>query len=130
MVLFNLVANLAIVREIGSLFTATGNDAALRQSLSISAFLMVYGAALLALGFWRRIAFIRWQALILLLFTIAKVFLYDTGGLSQGYRVASFICLGALLMAVSFAYQKDWLSLRAGGDDQNEVAANLSEEPR
>jgi uncharacterized membrane protein len=32
--------------------------------------------------------------------------------LSQGYRVVSFLGLGALLMAVSFAYQKDWLALR------------------
>ncbi len=111
LILFNLAAILSVVREIDALFTST--DAGLRQSLSTSAFLMLYGVGLLALGFWRRVAFIRWQALILLTFTIAKVFLYDTGGLSQGYRVASFVCLGTLLMAVSFAYQKDWLSLRA-----------------
>ena len=73
---------------------------------------MLYGAGLLAVGFWRRSAFIRWQALILLVFTIAKTFLYDLRDLSQGYRVLSFLGLGALLMAVSFAYQKDWLALR------------------
>jgi hypothetical protein len=33
--------------------------------------------------------------------------------LSQGYRVVSFFALGALLMAISFAYQRDWLNLRA-----------------
>jgi uncharacterized membrane protein len=32
--------------------------------------------------------------------------------LSQGYRVVSFLCLGILLMAISFAYQRDWLALR------------------
>ena len=68
--------------------------------------------ALLAIGFWKRIAFIRWQALVLLLFTICKVFLYDIGSLSAGYRVVSFFGLGAVLMAVSFAYQKDWLALK------------------
>ena len=73
---------------------------------------MLYGAILLAAGFWRRAAFVRWQALILLIFTILKVFLSDVSGLSQGYRVASFLGLGALLMAVSFAYQKDWLGLK------------------
>ena len=73
---------------------------------------MLYGAGLLAVGFWKRTAFIRWQALILLVFTIAKTFLYDMRNLSQGYRVVSFLGLGALLMAVSFAYQKDWLGLR------------------
>jgi len=40
------------------------------------------------------------------------VFLYDISGLSQGYRVASFMGLGALLMGVSYAYQKDWLGLK------------------
>ncbi|HMF64409.1 MAG TPA: DUF2339 domain-containing protein, partial [Edaphobacter sp.] len=48
-----------------------------------------------------------------IVFTIAKTFLYDMRNLSQGYRVISFFCLGALLMAISFAYQKDWLALRA-----------------
>ena len=52
------------------------------------------------------------QALVLLVFTIGKTFLYDTRNLSQGYRVLSFLGLGALLMTISFAYQKDWLSLR------------------
>jgi uncharacterized membrane protein len=55
---------------------------------------------------------VRWQALILILFTIAKVFLFDISGLSAGYRVASFMALGALLLAVSYAYQKDWLGLK------------------
>jgi uncharacterized membrane protein len=110
----NLVAVLACVRELEAAWRrSTGNpEADLKKSLAISAFLMVYGAVLLAIGFWKRSAFIRWQALILLVFTIGKTFLYDTRDLSQGYRVLSFFGLGALLMAVSFAYQKDWLALR------------------
>jgi uncharacterized membrane protein len=74
---------------------------------------MLYGALLLAAGFWRRSGFLRWQALGLLVFTIFKAFLYDMRDLSQGYRVVSLLGLGALLMAISFAYQKDWLGLRA-----------------
>jgi uncharacterized membrane protein len=74
---------------------------------------MLYGGGLLAIGFWKRSAFVRWQALVLLVFTIGKTFLYDTRNLSQGYRALSFLGLGVLLMAVSFAYQKDWLALRA-----------------
>jgi uncharacterized membrane protein len=109
-ILFNLATILTIVREIGALWTRS--EANLQRSLAISGFLMLYGAALLTLGFLKRSAFTRWQALILLLFTIAKVFLSDMSGLSQGYRVASFLGLGILLMAVSFAYQKDWLNLK------------------
>ena len=113
----NLVAIIACVRELDTVWNVTSiqPQAGLQKALAISAFLMVYGAVLLAVGFWKRTAFIRWQALILLVFTIAKTFLYDMRNLSQGYRVVSFLGLGALLMAVSFAYQKDWLALRDSG---------------
>ena len=111
---FNLIAVLTGVREVEAIW---GNspatvDSALQQALAISAFLMLYGAALLAAGFWKRSGFLRWQALLLLVFTIFKTFLYDMRDLSQGYRVASILGLGALLMAISFVYQKDLLHLR------------------
>jgi hypothetical protein len=118
-VAFNLIAVLTGVREIAAIWGSSsagaagaGADAALQQALAISAFLMLYGAALLTVGFVRRSGFLRWQALALLVFTIFKAFLYDMRSLSQGYRVVSFLGLGALLMAISFAYQKDWLHLR------------------
>jgi uncharacterized membrane protein len=78
-----------------------------------SAWFMIFGAILLDVGFWRRSAFLRWQALVLLAVTIAKVFLSDMSQLAQGYRILSFIGLGALLLTVSFVYQRDWLKLRA-----------------
>ena len=112
----NLIAVLTGVREIAAIWarsSVTTPDAALQQALAISGFLMLYGAGLLAVGFWRRSGFLRWQALLLLVFTIFKTFLYDMRNLSEGYRVVSLLGLGALLMAISFAYQKDWLNLRA-----------------
>ena len=113
---FNLVAVLTGVREMSAAFApppgAANMDAALQQALAISGWLMLYGALLLAVGFLRQSSFLRWQALVLLAITIVKVFLYDIRDLSQGYRVVSFLALGALLMVVSFAYQKDWLNLR------------------
>ena len=77
-----------------------------------SAFFMAFGAILLALGFSRHSAFLRWQALVLLAASIAKVFLIDVSQLSQGYRILSFLGLGALLLAVSFVYQRDLFHLR------------------
>jgi uncharacterized membrane protein len=77
-----------------------------------SAWFMLYGAALMTVGFLRRSAFLRWQALLLLTLSIGKVFLFDTSHLNEGYRVASFLGLGVLLLAVSFVYQRDWLALR------------------
>ena len=82
---------------------------------SYSAFFMLFGAVVLALGFSRHSAFLRWQALVLLAVSIAKVFLVDVSELSQGYRILSFLGLGALLLAVSFVYQRDWFHLRDRG---------------
>jgi uncharacterized membrane protein len=84
---------------------------------SYSAFFMLFGAALLTLGFWRRSQFLRWQALVLLAISIGKVFVFDVNQLSRGFRILSFFGLGALLLAVSFVYQRDWLNLR---DKQSE----------
>lgn len=90
---------------------------------SYSAWFMLFGAMLLAVGFWRRSSFLRWQALVLLAVAIAKVFLYDMSELSQGYRILSFLGLGALLLGVSFVYQRDWLNLR-GREARENSAAN------
>lgn len=105
----NLIALQAGIAEIQTFWTHGTTcyycgETPLQTALSISAFLMLYGTALLAAGFWKHSAFLRWQGLGLLVIAILKTFLYDVRNLSQGYRVASFLGLGALLMAVSFAY--------------------------
>ncbi len=87
-------------------------DYRMYAQFTYSAFFMLFGAVLLAVGFWRRVAFLRWQALVLLAVSIGKVFIVDVSTLSQGYRILSFLGLGALLLGVSFVYQKDWLNLR------------------
>jgi uncharacterized membrane protein len=92
-------------------------DYKMYAQFTYSAFFMLFGAVLLILGFWRHSAFLRWQALVLLAVAIAKVFLVDTSALSQGFRILSFLGLGALLLAVSFVYQRDWLNLRAPGGE-------------
>ena len=79
---------------------------------SYSAWCMLYGSVLMTAGFLRRSAFLRWQALVLLAFSIGMVFFNGVSHESQGYRVLSFLVLGVLLLTVSFAYQKDWLRLR------------------
>jgi uncharacterized membrane protein len=81
-----------------------------------SAWFMAFGAALLAIGFARRSAFLRWHALVLIAVTVGKVFLLDISELSQGFRIVSFLGLGALLLGVSFVYQRDWLNLRGQRD--------------
>ena len=92
------------------------------RDFSFSAIWIVYGAALMIAGFWKRSAFIRWQAMVLLAVTIGKVFLYDSRELQQIYRILSFIALGVMLMAVSYAYHRDWFKLsprKSGGAEES-----------
>lgn len=81
------------------------------EYFTYSALWMAYGALLMVIGFWRKSAFFRWQALFLMAATIVKVFTYDVSQLDRGFRILSFLILGVLLLAVSFVYQKDWLKL-------------------
>jgi uncharacterized membrane protein len=85
----------------------------IERDFTYSALWMAYGAMLMIIGFVRRSAFVRWQALILIAATIAKVFIYDVSQLDRVYRIVSFIVLGVLLLAISFVYQRDWLQLSA-----------------
>jgi uncharacterized membrane protein len=84
---------------------------AIERDFTYSALWMAYGAMLMVIGFLRRSAFVRWQALILIAATIAKVFIYDVSQLDRGYRIVSFLILGVLLLVISFVYQRDWLQL-------------------
>jgi uncharacterized membrane protein len=97
------------------------SDYHIYAQFTYSVWFMVFGAILLGVGFWRRTAFLRWQALLLLAVTIIKVFLFDMSALSQGYRILSFLGLGVLLFAVSYVYQRDWLKLRVSNGDGHEV---------
>ena len=83
----------------------------IERDFTYSALWMAYGAMLMVIGFVRRSAFVRWQALLLIAATIAKVFIYDVSELDRGYRIVSFMVLGVLLLAISFVYQRDWLQL-------------------
>ena len=81
------------------------------QEVWVSVGWFVEAALLMAAGFWRKSPFVRWLALALIAATTLKVFAYDLWDLSRGYRIISFVLLGVLLLAVSFAYQRDWLRL-------------------
>ncbi len=84
---------------------------ALARDFTYSAFWMAFGGILMGVGFSKRSAFLRWQAMILIGVTCVKVFVYDVSQLEKGYRVVSLIALGVILLAISYAYQRDWLKL-------------------
>src|SRR5205085_12208311 len=65
----------------------------------------------LAIGFWRDSAFLRWGAIALIVATTIKVFAYDVWRLDRGYRIVVFIGLGVLCLGISFLYQNDLLRI-------------------
>jgi len=111
-------------RQIVAMYQHRNMYEAIRQleiarDFSFSAIWIIYGAAMMVIGFWKRSAFIRWQAMVLLAVTIGKVFLYDSRKLQQGYRILSFIALGVMLMAISYAYHRDWFKLSPRKSDDS-----------
>jgi uncharacterized membrane protein len=72
---------------------------------------LVYAIATLAIGGIAHSPFARAIAAVIIVLTVAKVFLYDMSALTGIYRALSFIGLGAVLIAIGFVYQK-WLFKR------------------
>ena len=135
----NVLALIALTREANDYFSRQiaamyqlrnmyepARQLEIARDFSFSAIWILYGAALMVTGFWKRSAFIRWQAMVLLAVTIAKVFTYDSRHLDEIYKILSFIALGVMLMAVSYAYHRDWfkLSPRKSGDATEQETAS------
>jgi uncharacterized membrane protein len=131
-IVLNLLALIALTREAADYFDrqmlGIGNHWQYDHQLFVvrgftySAIWLIYGAALMAVGFRNRSAFLRWQALILIAFTTGKIFLYDVSQLGGSYRILSFIALGAVLLGISFIYQRDWLKLSPESSDASAPA--------
>lgn len=61
---------------------------------------------LMMVGMNRKLKTLRIISLTLFFLTLFKLFLFDIRGISEGGKIAAFICLGVLLLVVSFMYQK------------------------
>jgi len=81
-------------------------DLHLAQQLSLSVIWTIYGGVMLVVGIKRESRLLRVMALLLLGLTTLKVFFWDLAALDRIYRIVSFIVLGAILLAVSYLYQK------------------------
>lgn len=67
---------------------------------------LLFGVALLALGFLRGTPALRHAGMILVCIVVAKVFLIDMSGLQGLLRVFSFLGLGAALVGLGYAYRR------------------------
>ncbi|MFD3003237.1 DUF2339 domain-containing protein [Pontibacter toksunensis] len=61
---------------------------------------------LMMVGMRHKVKTLRVISLTLFFLTLLKLFLFDIRGISEGGKIAAFICLGVLLLVVSFMYQK------------------------
>jgi len=77
-----------------------------RTQVGLSVLWTLYAAVVLAWGFIRRSAPLRYGALGLLGLTIFKVFVVDLASVKTLYRMLSFLLLGIVLLLVGFLYQK------------------------
>ena len=76
----------------------------LAKQLSLSVLWALYACGLFVAGRVNRL--LRVMGLVLLSLTTLKVFLIDLSALERVYRIISFIMLGAILLIVSYFYQR------------------------
>jgi len=107
-VAINVYALIALSVEFWDYFGRTGTrpDAALAQHLALSVLWTAYAMGLLFWGVQKKSAVLRWQSLVLFGLVVVKVFIYDLSFLERAYRILSFFVLGAVLLGVSFLYQR------------------------
>lgn len=78
----------------------------LAKQLSLSVVWALYAIGLFIAGRVRRLRLLRVMALGLLSVTTLKAFIWDLSSLDRAYRIISFIMLGAILLVVSYFYQR------------------------
>lgn len=94
-------------------FVRRGYGAAGVELYAYSFFWLLFGVALLALGFLRQAPAFRHAGMALVCIVVAKVFLIDMAGLRGLLRVFSFLGLGAALLGLGYVYRRFGLDQRA-----------------
>ncbi len=87
-------------------FERRGFDAHGLELYAYSIVWLLFGVALLALGFLRQAAALRHAGMVLVCIVVAKVFLIDMAGLQGLLRVFSFLGLGAALIGLGYTYRR------------------------
>lgn len=89
--------------EINGLGERGAIGAGSKQAL-LSAWLTLYGFALVVAGIVKEVPSLRWAGIGLLGLTIGKVFLVDLAQVEIAYRIVSLLVLGILLVTASLIY--------------------------
>jgi uncharacterized membrane protein len=90
-------------------------DMGAAELYSYSAVWLTFGAVLLVIGIIRRMDVLRYASALVLAVTVAKVFVIDTSGLPDLWRVVSFLGLGMVLLGLGYLYSRHFRRIRAAG---------------
>jgi uncharacterized membrane protein len=83
---------------------------------------------LMALGMARKLKTLRIISLTLFSVALLKLFIFDVRDMSEGGKIAAFICLGVLLLVISFMYQKLKNMILADTSPEDKPSSSLSHE--
>jgi uncharacterized membrane protein len=108
-----VLAFLLLNIEIADFFTPVGRKALtfefsgnFGRDMTYSIAWALFALALLAAGIWKQVRPARYASIVLLVVTLAKLFLHDLANLKQLYRIGAFVGVAVVLLVASFAYQR------------------------
>lgn len=76
------------------------------KNFSLSAIWAVYSIILVSVGILKKVKMLRIAGLVLFWVTIIKVFLFDVFRIGGGFKVASLITLGVILLVTGYLYNR------------------------
>ena len=104
MMLFGVTSE---IRRYYELESASRVRAELASSLAVSAWWLIFAAALVLLGFRRSIKQLRLAGLAVAGLAVAKVVIYDLSSLDALYRVGSVFLLGLVMLSLAYLYYRN-----------------------
>jgi hypothetical protein len=97
----------AEIRRYFELASDSRTRAELASGLAVSAWWLVFAAALVLLGFRRSIKQLRLAGLAVAGLAVAKVVIYDLSSLDALYRVGSVFLLGLVMLSLAYVYYRN-----------------------
>ncbi|MES2836449.1 MAG: DUF2339 domain-containing protein [Bacteroidota bacterium] len=100
-----LSIELACLAQMNEVFDNTGKSSVLRR-FGYTLLWGFYSLSLIVYGIKKKSKVLRITAICIFGITLIKLFVIDIQTLSKGFKIVAFLALGALLLTVSFLYQK------------------------
>jgi len=119
----------------GVVFTATSMEVARSAAIladdetarraAITIWWSLWGVSAVVIGFWRRVGPVRYVGLALMSIAAVKAVVLDLAGVPPMWRVASFVGLGGLMLAVAVLYGRVSASIGAEENPTDDIASDM-----